>query len=751
MFETLFNHPWWAYKTGTFAFASNWPSWVLFALLIVGGASIAATLARRRALGWRRLSLLGLVQSLFLALVLTLLWRPVLNVERVRDRENVLAVALDTSASMAVGGESNPKQSRLQEAVNALQQGPLDSLRKVFDVRLFAFSRDTEPLSGINAVPPPGPQTLIGDALLQVLQTAGSVPLAGVVLFSDGAENGDTLNEDRLKEIASYGVPVHTVGVGPLRNPGDLELESVDVPQSAPAGATVTAEVAIRHDAAANSRLRVYDQDKLLASREVVLPADAEVTRFSVELPAGSPGTRDLRFQLDPLPGETNVQNNIRSHVISVPPGRRSVLYIEGEPRWEYKFLRRALEKDRSLRLVSVLRTTPNKYFRQGIIDSAELADGFPSDPAALFSYDAIIIGSFEASTLNTEQHRMLKEFVDLRGGSVLLLAGNSGLSAGGWDNTELAQALPTRLPARAQNNNKALQKGLRPTPTQYGEEFAITRFDPDPKRNLDSWRSLPELADAQSLGPTRPGAIVLLQVPAERGQNPLLVWQRYGRGATYLLSTGSTFRWRMRSAPEDQRHTIFWRQFAHALSDHTPGRVTINSTRTVYDDERRMWLEAEVRNERFQPVSNANVELLVAPERDPAFTVRMLPSGNDDGRYVASVDAPATGLYRIDLNASQAGRELGVVTTHVRRNDGVLEYFGTRQNRAVLQRLADMTGGRYWTLDNLNGLAAAIPYSKAGILERQTLELWNLPIVFIVLLALKSCEWLLRLMWGRL
>lgn len=242
-----------------------------------------------------------------------------------------------------------------------------------------------------------------------------------------------------------------------------------------------------------------------------------------------------------------------------------------------------------------------------------------------------------------------------------------------------------------------------------------------------------------------------MLQTQQERNAVPLLVWQRYGRGASYLLGTGSTLRWRMRSAPEDQRHGVFWRQFAHALADHTPGRVTINSTRTVYDDEKRVVLEAEVRNELFEPVNDAGVELLVAPERDPSYTVRMQPSGSGDGRYIASFDAAGSGLYRIDLTASRGGRELGVVTTHVRRNDGALEYFGTRQNRPVLQRLADMTGGRYWTLDDLSGLAAAIPYSKAGILERQTLELWNLPIVFILLLVLKSCEWLLRLKWGRL
>ena len=84
-------------------------------------------------------------------------------------------------------------------------------------------------------------------------------------------------------------------------------------------------------------------------------------------------------------------------------------------------------------------------------------------------------------------------------------------------------------------------------------------------------------------------------------------------------------------------------------------------------------------------------------------------------------------------------------------RTDGVAEHFETRQNRAVLERIAAMTGGRYWPLASLDGLAAAIPYTKAGVVERQTLDLWNLPIVFLTLLVLKVGEWLLRLRWGRL
>ena len=160
-----------------------------------------------------------------------------------------------------------------------------------------------------------------------------------------------------------------------------------------------------------------------------------------------------------------------------------------------------------------------------------------------------------------------------------------------------------------------------------------------------NAWKTLPPLADYQELGRPKPGAIVLLEAVAERGREPLLVWQRYGRGATYLLGTSSTMRWQMQLPPEDQRHEMFWRQFMHALADNTPRRSTLTSERTVYNDERSVTLEAEIANEEFAPVSDAEVELLIAPEREAPFTQVMRPSGNGDGRYVATIDAPTAGL----------------------------------------------------------------------------------------------------------
>ncbi len=746
MFELLFTHPLWAYRTGQFAFASAWPLWLLVVSILVAVVLIAATLWRRRQLGWQLLVPVGVLQSLLAAAVLCLLWRPVLNVERVRDRENVLAVAIDASASMAYG---EADRSRLQEVAAALQKGTLAKLEDTFEVRLFGFSQTTTPLDTLDAMPAPGPQTRIGDSLIQVLQSAGSIPLAGVVLFSDGAENGGSLSEERLTEIASYGVPIHTVGVGPEQVAGDLELERLDVPASAPVGSTVNAQVGIRHTGAGATRLRVYDRETLVAARDIQLPRETTSTSLTIDLPAGEPGTHELRFALDPLEGERNTINNSRTRVVDVPATRRNILYVEGEPRWEYKFLRRAAERDRALRVASVVRTTPNKYYRQGVDSGAELGEGFPVSAPELFAYDAIVIGSYEAASLRPEQHRLLKEFVDQRGGSVLMLAGRHGLAAGGWQNAAIAQTLPAQLAGRQVMG--LVQRPVHAQPTLYGVQSPILRFDPDPKRNADRWKGMPLLADYQYLGRLKPGAIVLMEATAERTRAPLLLWQHYGRGATFLLATASTLRWQMQLPPEDESHEVFWRQLLHAISASAPPRASIEPERLAYDDERNVRLVAELRNERFEPINDASVELRIAPQAEPAFTQPMQPSGQGDGRYVAGIDAATAGLYRIEMTARAGGREVGNAITHVLRNDGVAEHFGTYQHRAALERLAAMTGGRYWPLDELDGLAAAIPYSKAGVVDRQTLDLWNLPIVFLLLLALKLSEWLLRLRWGRL
>ncbi|MEO7774336.1 MAG: vWA domain-containing protein [Steroidobacteraceae bacterium] len=746
MFELLFTHPVWAYRNGSLRLASGAPLWLLAALISAAVALVAFTLARREFLPLAQRVTLGVLQSTLLALLLVLLWRPVLQVERVRERENVLAVALDASASMAHGQSG---QSRLQEAVTALQAGPLTELARSFEVRLFSFADAAAPLADFQQVPAPGAQTRIGDSLLTILQTASSVPLAGVLLVSDGAENGASLTEERLAQIAAYGVPIHTLGVGAETGSNDLELESVRLGSSAPPHSRVAAELAIRYDAAqpeatVDTEVRVYDGETLIAAKKLHLIA-GRTNNVTVEVPTGDSGVRDMRFALDTLPQERNVINNARRHLLSVPAARRNVLYFDAEPRWEYKFIRRAAELDRGLRLASLVKTTQNKFYRQGVTSSAELSDGFPKDAASLFAYDAVILGNVPATTLTGEQHELLARFVDQRGGGLLLLAGRNALGAGGWSTSALMPLLPTHLPERSAGTFTA--GNAQTQLTVYGEQSLVTRLDQEGAQNAKLWQTLPALADTQSLGRLKPGAVVLLESLAAQRRAPLLVWQRYGRGAVWMLGTASTLRWQMRSPAEDQRHELFWRQLLHGLADAAPSAVALSSDRSIFDDEPRVQIEAVLRNARYEPIANATPTLTVLPPQSgEPIALPMQASPEADGRYTATLDAPAAGLYRVDLATPNGNAQI-----QVRRENGVAEHFATRQNRAVLERLAAMTGGRYWTLATLPAVTGAIPYSRAGIIERQTLDLWSVPAVFVLLLLLKGTEWLLRLKWGRL
>ena len=585
MFELLLGHTPMAYRAGELSLARGWPLLWLWTALAVACGLLSFTLWRQRHLGVWRLAVLGVLQLAFVAVLLLALWRPVLRVQHIRDQGNVVALLVDASPSMA-----GAAPSRREQAMTALETTVLPALQRQAGLRRYEFT-DHARAAEAAAASASQPVTHIGTALREVLQSAGSVPLAAVVLVSDGAENGDTLDEEGLRAIAAAGIPVHTIGVGPLTATDDLELAQVSVDEEAAVGDTLRAQVSVAHQAQRSARLRVYDGGQLRAAVDVALRPGAGLTTTTVDVPLTTPGLHDLRFELDALPGEHSVANNARSAVVDVAARRRSVLYVEGEPRWEYKFIRRAMEGDAGLRLVSMVKATPNRWYRQGVGSPQELVDGFPADAASLFAYDAVVIGSLDAATLNDTQHAALHDFVDRRGGGLLMLAARDGLADGGWGRVPVAQVLPATLAVSAPPTFAA--RTARARPTVYGLESPLLQLGTTPAETPARWAGLPLLTDLQSLGTVRPGATVLLEAVSNSVAQPLLATQRYGRGSSWLLGTASTWHWQMRLPHDDGRHALFWRQLLHGLAAGAPQQVSLRLPQRVFDDQSSVPVEA--------------------------------------------------------------------------------------------------------------------------------------------------------------
>jgi uncharacterized membrane protein len=741
MFEFFFKYPIPVFTKGRLVLLGSWSGWVLLLLIVASVAGLGWLMRSRmseaapRMQTWRA-GVVWSLQSLLVALVLVLLWQPAITVAELKSQQNMIAVLVDDSRSMAIADSGDDgKTTREAAAVRSLNEGLLAGLQRRFQTRVYRLDGGIARIAKV-------------DGMKQLVAETSDLPLGAVVLLSDGAENGGGIDLETVSALRNRRLPVHTVGFGKEEAGHDVEMDEVSVASRAMADSRMKATVSFHQRGYAGGKtvLVVRDGDKIMASKDVMLGADGTIQTETVFFNAGTEGVRRVQFSLEPLGGEENVANNATARLVSVSGEKRRILYVEGEPRWEYKFIRRAAEDDHGMQVVSMLRTTENKIYRQGISDPNELADGFPVRAEDLFGYDGIIIGSVEAGYFTPRQQELLREFVDRRGGGLLFLGGRFALADGGWGASSVTELLPTFLP----NGKSTFHRDPATAQlTSAGADSAVTRLVDDQAKNVERWKKLPYMMDYQDAGTPKPGATVLAEMNAGRGRLPLLVTQNYGRGRTAVMATSGTWRWQMSQALGDPTHDLFWQQLLRWVAADSPGRVVASMPVQRLMDDGHVQLTATVRDKEYMPAPDAHVVAhVIGPEGSSAM-VDMSPVPDNAGTFQAEWAAEKPGSYVAEVSAGRGADELGRYVLTFERADGVAENFHTEQNRELLEKLSSQTGGKYWRKEELGRLPSEISYSEAGISVRDTKELWNMPIVFLVLMGLMSGEWLLRRKWG--
>jgi uncharacterized membrane protein len=750
MFQFFFKYPRLVFSRGELVLLSSWPKWLLALLLLLAAGGLAALIRTRlpkaapSVRNWRA-GVIWLLQTCLAALLLILLWQPALVVAQLEPQKNIIAILVDDSRSMATTEDG---ATRLERAVKVLQGGVLADLQKQFQTRLYRLDSEVGRVSNLESLQPSSPVTHIGAGLKQFAEQTSDLPIGAVVLLSDGSDNSGGIDLDTITALRSRRIPVHTVGFGRLEMAQDVEMDDASVAPRALADSRLAATVRFHEHGYAGRKatLRVLDGATTLVARGITFAADGAVQTENLMFNAGKAGAKALRFSVDPLPGEENPSNNAVTRLVNVESGRRRILYVEGEPRWEYKFIRRAETDDSIVQLASMLRTTENKIYRQGIDNPTELAQGFPSSAQELFEYQGLIIGSVEAGYFTPAQRDLIEQFVDRRGGGLLLLGGRFALADGGWGASSLADLLPAHLPSRKGTFHRdPATVDLTPA----GADSVICRLTEDPARNQARWKKLPYLEDYQDPGTPKPGAAVLVEMSGGGRKSPLLITQNYGRGRTAILASGGTWRWQMALPSGDHTHDAFWQQLLRWLVADTPGRVVSSVSNPMLFDEGKVQISAEVRAQDFTPAPDALVQAHISAPGGPSTTLDMAPDPNTPGKFQAEWNAPRPALYSVLVTAKRADADLGSDSLDFERMDGVAENFHLEQNRDLLERLAKQTGGRYMQPSEASHLARDIPYSEAGISFRQIKELWNMPVVFLLILLLCCSEWLLRRRWG--
>lgn len=755
-----------ALEEGTFSFAYGISPWLfgVFVLLIIAGVWLTYFKTTRPLTpGWK--TFFVTTRSSVLVLILFCLLRPVITTMQAAPQETYLGVLIDDSQSMSIadlpGGQS--RQAAIGETF--FEDGIIDELSEFFQIRTFRFDGQTQRINGMEGLSEEGTASSVNQALRYVDDQLNGLRLGGLVLVTDGADNGDSDPINAAQDFGNRRIPIFTVGVGQEDIPQDIGIVDVTAAKTVLEGSVFNVQVDVNHQGFEGQEvgLSIRDGEEIVATEVVTLGAEGVARRFDLELTPERPELIVYDLQIELQSGEIIEQNNSYSFLVDnteKPP--LDVLYIEGHPRNEYKFIRRAVQGDDSIRLATYLQTGPEKYYRQGIESPTELAEGFPASKEDLYAYEAIVLGDIEESFFNDDQLQMIDEFVAERGGGFLM----SGMVDEEFIDTPIADILPVTiveenfLPGHLRGG---IRRGDHPTAelfyprlTNNGEFSPLLRLSGEDSLNENFWRQLPELQGVYVTGRIKPGATVLLEHPVLQYQNqplPIVAQQRYGSGRSVSVTTASTWRWQMMMHSEDQSHETIWRQLLRWLAVSAPERITIEFDREFYNVGDEVNVTALVLNDQYEPDNDATLWMQTTDPLDQVSDVPMEWNIEEDGVYRANFTVEEEGVFSLLVDVASAAGDAAVDASEKRTafvvTPSLREYTNAEMDAGLLGRIADASGGSYFNLSDVNGLPESVEFTPNAYSREVQIDLWDQPWLLALLILLLCIDWISRRMKG--
>jgi uncharacterized membrane protein len=754
--QFFFKHKWATFAKGQLGFAHR-PSWLLMALIALAIGLVVYFVYIRPGYRLNSKAKFGLIalRASLLALLLILLMRPVIVVPSIIPKSTSVAILADDSRSMQLADENG--RSRIDAAREILSNRHqfAHGLDEKFKVGLYGFATNAVKLKDANELKAEGGATDIVNALREAVKDSSAAALSAVVLVSDGGANTSRDLAAELRELKAKSIPVFTVGVGNPARFKDAEMSRVTTPRRVLTGSAVIADALVRLNGygATKIALAISEDGRALKTQQFEVKG-GEAETLTIEFTPTTPGAHRYTFEVKPLDGETTLENNAQDTLIEITNDHPKVLYIEGEPRWEYGFMRKALTKnEKNLILVSALRSADGKFYRQGVESGGELTSGFPTTDEELFSYQGVIIGSVEANFFSYDQLKHLEQFAARRGGGVLAIGGQRSFDAGKFANTPMADLLPLQLNDQIEEPEMQVVSNYKASLTARGRTHAVTRLNEDRNLSAKAWEELPPITIPEILTTAKPGASVILEARNTGDRSrvaPLLAEERYGRGRTLALTTNDTWRWRMELPSQNNAHETFWRQLLRYLVSAAPRQYEVAAERDVYAKGDVATLRGEVNDKKFNPLTDAQV---VARVTKPTGATIEIPlkinfseqAGGPATDYRSEFTPDENGVYQVEMTARRGATVLGEAKSSFFITDRTREFHDAAQNVELLKRVAAETGGKYFALGNANDLLDEITLLEGKNSERVSKDLWDMPINFLLLIGLASAEWFLR------
>lgn len=737
-------------------------------------------------------AVLGLIRMVVLALIVATLLEPTAVLRETQTRQRGLPVLVDISESMSMKDQRkrpedlfeaaaaldllppsdatkpdlaalnlNVKQrqaiasaSRLGLATNLLSgsaRPTLQSIGEQLDISYHTFGKTTQMLSDDSVVVPKTfsglkanePETSIATAL-EAVANSGGIPPAGILLMSDGIDNVTSRrSESVLRDLGTRGIPVYTIPIG-LTDPDDVSIRNIVMQEVAYSGDRVPVRIQLQSKGYEKrmARLKVMVNGRRVSQRSIQLDGGLQFEDIDFRVDVYEKGAARVAVVIEPFDDEISVVNNQIERSIRIVNEKVNVLYIEGNARWEYRYLRAILKRDPRINATFIASNVGPEMAR----NSSEHIERFPNDREEAFQFDLVILGDVDASFFKEDELRLLEELVRDRGASLLMLCGPMH-SPGSYTGTPVETMLPVRFDSDSPWEEVA--ESVYPVLTPEGSSSLVMTLENESEANDRIWSRVSPLDHLPPLLAAKPGATVLASISdnGSRAQRyPLVAWHRFGTGKCMSVATDRL--WRLRFKTGDKYHWRFWSQciqfmtLSRLMGEHK--RIRLETDQAIYPVGSQCRLYAQVLDDDYEPVMQPRFDVIVTSLDGGSSreTISLRPDRAHPGLYEGYFAPPAAGRYRVESNADDQK-----ISNTTEFQVAVVKTELTNPNARVenLKRIADLTGGVCLNMREFSKLASLVNDEQVTTTVRSERPLWDNGWVAFLIIGLVGVEWILR------
>ena len=742
------------------------------------------------------------------------LLEPIRSITVPKSQANSVVVLVDNSRSMkALYEKPNSQQAATKDAENLPEDERLlpsfanaiadnatwiQEIGTQYRVRKYLFAGQLNSVDALRDWDGSEYESNIEGAIASIKTRYPTQAPAAIVLITDGRSTN--LGRTSTSESVELGgIPIFPVLIPPQGDQRhDLWIQDVSVQTSDFETAPVTISASLGHRGFPSERVevRLEDLHQEVLQKQVIeiSPSNNKpLVRFQFRpKESGSQGYRVVCRSVREIPGlEMTLENNHRYVAVDRTMGPYRILYLAGRPNWDYKFLQRALSEDAEVALTALVRiakkqpkfsfrgkgnddTNPlfsgfediseeekEKYnepvfARLGVVSKGELAKGFPKDAEELYAYSMIIIDDLETEFFTVDQMQLLRQFVAIRGGTLLVSGGQESMRGRGFRDSVLGQLLPvygdpsepeTFIPGIEQQAEDSVRVGL----TREGWLLPYMRLRDNQAEETGRLEQMPSFEVWNRTNQVKAGARVLLEGELPDGRKaPMLVVQKFGKGSAGAMMVGDLWRWALMNR-EEKPSPFYqaWRQLVRGLMVDIPRRVQMTSKLDAVQNSKRL-IEVQIRDEKFASMDNGLVEVRITPPNGETMSVKANAALETAGLYETSFLMRDSGVYNVVAQARNPdGSIIGESQSVYVHEPQALELADCSIDETRLRALAEGSGGEIVPVGSLDSIVSKIPVDNLRYTEKRLTPLWHTPWLLGFAISCLAVEWWWRRRYG--